>query len=157
MNLEQLIIDTVSTVLHSLGEDLVNRLQRELISQDKVSSGTLVNTINFNVNGTELTINLQGYAKYVNEGRQPGSFPPPQAIETWIRERGIIPQNMTGDLQQQQRSLAYVIGRKIERDGIPPTNFIDNVVTPKVITDLENKIGTEIENKIEEWLLKSIT
>lgn len=53
------------------------------------------------------------YFKYLVTGRPPGKQPPPDKILAWV-SRNPETQNFT-DLKK--RSLAYVIGRKIGREG----------------------------------------
>ena len=52
------------------------------------------------------------YGIFVEVGTRP-HFPPPAAIEAWVRRR----LGVTGDRQAQQ--LAFLIGRKISRVGTP--------------------------------------
>jgi len=61
-------------------------------------------------------INAAPHATYVEYGRRPGSRPPPmQAILRWIKLKGIG----TGD-PAKDRNSAFLIAKKIGRDGIRP-------------------------------------
>ncbi|HET7276134.1 MAG TPA: hypothetical protein VFI91_13275 [Longimicrobiaceae bacterium] len=51
------------------------------------------------------------YALVVERGRQPGKMPPPEALELWVR-RKLGVQNVN-----EARSVAYLIARKIGREG----------------------------------------
>jgi len=44
-------------------------------------------------------------------GRKPGKFPPVDSIRKWIVDKGIVPKGISVD------SLAFLIGRKIAREG----------------------------------------
>jgi len=80
-------------------------------------------------------------ADYIN-GRAPGTPPPSEAIEQWIKQKGIaarLQKNMTIS------SLAFLIARKIGKEGWQPKNgtinVIDSVVTPKRIQEILDKVG----------------
>lgn len=62
-----------------------------------------------------------GYAGPVEEGRRAGVMPPIQPIIDWIRARSIEP---TGAGVKDDRDLAFVIARKIKRDGIEAQPFM---------------------------------
>ena len=79
------------------------------------------------------------YAYQMENGRLAGTYPPRQAIEDWIKVKGIksnIPIS----------SLAYLIQRKIYRDGIKvPSKFnkggvVSNVITEQRIQGLIDKL-----------------
>ena len=72
-------------------------------------------------------------------GRRPGKFPPLAAIEQWIRDKGIVP-----DIPI--RSLAYLIARKIakegwKREGYGGVELISSVVTPERIDNIIAQVG----------------
>ena len=70
----------------------------------------------------EVTLRLQDYWKYIEDGRKPGKFPPVDAILDWILVKPILPRpNDDGTLQKlRTKSLAFLIGRKIKEEGIDP-------------------------------------
>jgi len=80
-------------------------------------------------------------ADYIN-GRAPGTPPPSEAIEQWIRQKGIatrLQKNMTIS------SLAFLIARKIGREGWQAkpgsVNIADSVVTPERIQRMLDNVG----------------
>lgn len=50
-------------------------------------------------------------------GRKPGKFPNLLAIEQWIEAKGIVPRPDQNGKSISTKSLAYLIGRKIAREG----------------------------------------
>ncbi|MFP4615569.1 MAG: HK97 gp10 family phage protein [Thiohalorhabdus sp.] len=60
------------------------------------------------------------YARYVEEGIGPGSWPPQQDLVEWIRTRGVTPDDPSMD----DEDLAYVIARAIHQRGIPPQPYM---------------------------------
>ena len=61
-----------------------------------------------------------GYAAAVEEGADPGGSPPLEAIRRWIEVAQITPR----DEAMSERDLAFVIRRKIQRQGTPAQPFM---------------------------------
>jgi hypothetical protein len=57
------------------------------------------------------------YAEFVEHGRRPGKFPPVEPIRTWVRR--VL--GITG--AAKIRSVAFLVARKIARNGTPAQNF----------------------------------
>lgn len=111
----------------------VQRIYKEkLIKDKKQTSGELLN--NFSVSAkfenTEIIVqvNAPEYFKYVEEGRSPGKQPPPESIQKWIQVKGITPTADKNGKLPTEKSLAYLIGRKIGQEGIKPGNQLANTV-----------------------------
>ena len=118
------IMENLENSLRLVGEQYIKELTIQLIKMDKVASGRLLNSLDYmvleTVDGFLLQIVSEYYLKYIDSGRLPGSFPPPDVIIQWIRDKGIVPE---GPMTEKQ--LAFLIGRKIATDGIPATNILE--------------------------------
>lgn len=68
----------------------------------------------------EVSLNLQEYWKYIEEGRKPGKFPPVGAILNWISVKPIIPRPDVNGKIPTPNQLTFLIGRKIKEEGIQP-------------------------------------
>lgn len=96
------------------------------------SSGELQDTMTFGVRYDErefeVYLDLQSYWRYIEDGRLAGSFPPVNSIIQWIREKPIIPQpfNLPSGriVIPTENQLAFLIGRKIKKDGIAPNPLL---------------------------------
>lgn len=87
-------------------------------------------------NGTSST--LFGYL-YLG-GRAAGKQPPIEAIEKWLNQKGITPI----DAKMKVSSLAYLIARKIAREGTNPENHLyiyDEVITPERIDKIMQRLN----------------
>ena len=82
-------------------------------------------------NSYEVTLTLQHYWKYIEGGSKgtessppgavyPAHFPPTWALEKWINVKPILPRPDAKGRIPSPKSLAYLIGRKIEKEGIEP-------------------------------------
>ena len=97
---------------------------------------------------------LFGY-EYLS-GRRAGKMPPIQAIEDWIKAKGIKPieEKMTTS------TLAYLIARKISLEGTKKENNLaiySQVITPERIQMIMDKISNLNANKFIEDVVGQIT
>lgn len=90
----------------------------------KNASRKLIDSVNSRVvvgdSAYEVVLNLQEYWKYIESGRKPGKFPPVGAIINWINVKPIIPRPDANGKIPSPKQLAFLIGRKIEQEGIEP-------------------------------------
>lgn len=126
--------------------------KKQLIEQGKEEFAYKIKVLD----GEDGTIELPDYWKYVEHGRRPGKFPPPDAILSWIERKQILPRPVNG-ITPSLDSLAYLIGRKIATEGIPPGNQLDNameeawekyeaIINEAIEKDIQEKISQYIEN-----------
>ena len=104
-------------------EDFVAEYKSLLIRDNKKASGNLIKSIKglditFESNKAVGYISLADYWKYVEYGRKPGGkFPPFNKILNWIRIKPVLPRPVNG-IKPTEKQLAFLISRKIARDGI---------------------------------------
>jgi len=93
--------------------------------------------------GVKVIILGAKYTEQLSIGRRPGKMPPRQAILDWIREK-----NIQSELKPQ--TLAYLIQRKIGRDGIKVPNrynaggLVSDVITEERINELIKNVGNVV-------------
>lgn len=113
--------------MNQIGQELVSELKNELIDKGKQASSKLVNSIGFNLVGTDkgwnIVITSEDYLKYVDQGRKPGKMPPSNKLIPWIQSKGI---SFGGNESIDQ--MAFVIAKSIGENGIPATNVIKNSI-----------------------------
>ena len=100
-----------------------------------------------------LNVKLLGlkYSEQLETGRRAGKQPPSQVIEQWIRDKG-IDSKLTGKMTIS--TLAFLIARKIGREGWDRKNFggvelISKVVTAERIQDILDKVGTVVLSEFQ--------
>lgn len=140
-------------ILSEYGDRFRQNAQQLLLDDDKVSSGELVNTITYSIKTSNVLIHvnvsLQDYYKWVAEGRSPGKFPPVQNIIQWIRSKPIIPtENGLGKIPTENQ-LAYLIGRKIARDGIEGNDFF-NKASDETWNEFQSKLDEALTQDLED-------
>jgi hypothetical protein len=135
--------------LDALGREYVAELTQQLISADKVASGQLINSLDYEVletvNGLVLKIIADDYLKFVDEGRKPGKRPPQKAILKWVEQRGIKIKKQTSS------QTAFVIARSIGKKGIKPTNVLKKT-QQAIFRNIQALASRGIELDIQEYI-----
>ena len=103
----------------------------------------------------EIEFNAPAYWKWANYGRGPGKFPPINKIEDWIKRRKIAPYPTKSGRIPTRPQLAYLIARKIAREGFEGSGFLE--FSLKQQQDywedrISDAITRDIELQIMEWL-----
>lgn len=154
--MEELIKWTnLQRVLGEFAQELRNRYQDNLIRDGKIATGNLLNSMEYKVQYDDRAIwvelHLEEYYKWVENGRGPGKFPPPDKILEWIRIKPIIPDDRGGRLPTEQQ-LAFLIGRKIAEQGIEPGNQLHNAmddIYPQFEERIDEAIALDIDEAID--------
>lgn len=132
---ELINFDNVMETLEQYAQDVRNLYQDKLIQADRIASGKLLNSVEYQVvfNGVEYEVNLtlEKYWKYIEYGLQGGkntsspfanpgwkAFP---FILEWVKVKPVLPRpdKNTGRIPSQ-KSLAYLITRAIGKNGTLP-------------------------------------
>lgn len=112
--------------------------------------------VTFEVDGLQLRLNLPPYAQYIEEGRRPGKFPPPDAISKWITVKNILPR-AEGGIQPTTRQLTYLIGRKIAEQGTVGKKALEKTwaeVVPEFKARLRAAMMADIKAEVRSWFGK---
>ncbi|MUV02081.1 hypothetical protein GN157_00015 [Flavobacterium rakeshii] len=124
-----------------------NLLKEELIAKyDELgmrASGNWANTLKVEAESYSAQITGAAYSEALENGYKPGKQPPSEAIEQWIIAKGISAQ-IEGDISIS--SLAYLIARKIGREGWDRANhggteLISSVITPQRMQLIIDKVS----------------
>lgn len=131
----------------------------ELATKDNTKHYELSKKISFTlqVNDTlfEIEFNAPEYWKYANYGRGPGKFPPLDKIEDWIKRRKIAPYPTKSGSVPTRKQLAYLIGRKIAREGFKGSGFLEKSLKEQEDyweERISDAIYEDIQLQIMEWL-----
>ena len=121
----------------------MQRLSQGLQEDNSIASGELDKSINFNIKSTDkkivLDITMLDYWGAVDGGRKAGKQPPIDKIKEWlsypnVRDKIRFGQNDSAFSESEKNSLAFLIARKIGRQGTKGNNFATNVFTSSLIT-----------------------
>lgn len=125
---ELIQFDNLRAILEEFAQEFKDNYRAELVAhgrftrdgQDRLIDSVDANTVEAMIReGDEawtVTINLNDYWKYVENDTRP-HWPPPDAIRRWVEIKPVIPRPDASGRIPSPRSLAYLIGRKISREG----------------------------------------
>lgn len=126
-------------------------LSKVLDEIGKVASGNLLKSVKYQLEyddrSISLELSLEEYWKYIEYGRKPGKYPPPDKILEWVRIKPIVPDERNGRLPTEKQ-LTFLISRKIAEEGIEPGNQLRDALRER---------RREFEDMIEEAITKDIT
>ena len=133
-----MIVDRVNRGIDSIvdeyGDILVTKLKRNLVDLGKYASGSLVDTLSYEVKTVDgkavLRMSSESYLRFVDKGRKPGTFPNIRAISKWASIKGI------------SQDAVFPIARAISQRGIPKTDVInEEAFLPIYKKQLKNLVG----------------
>lgn len=144
----------VEEILNKYAELIVNSYKDKL--EESRASGDLINSVQYQIthNGDKYTVSLslEDYWYWVENGRSAGKFPPIQNILKWVREKGIIPQPYqipSGKyVIPTENQLAFLIGRSIAENGTEGKHSLEKTIE-EIQDDLINELTQAVKNEIE--------
>lgn len=143
----------INTQLKDLVDTIADIYRSELSNSSATGNLQNFQTI-IDINDTTFSVSfeLADYWKYVEYGRRPGKMPPIDAIEQWVKIKPVVPNAINGRVPDT-RQLAFLIARKIGREGIEPKNYLRNTMYSEEV----NLIINAIKNNITEQVIQSLT
>lgn len=143
----------INTQLQDLVDTIADIYRSELSNSSATGNLQNFQTI-IDINDTTFSVSfeLADYWKYVEYGRRPGKMPPIDAIEQWVKVKPVVPNAINGRVPDT-RQLAFLIARKIGREGIEPKNYLRNTMYSEEV----NVIINAIKNNITEQVIQSLT
>lgn len=119
-------------VLNEYGQAVQDEYKLRLLSDKKTASFNLVDSVRYiytsNWRKFEISLNLAPYWRFLEYGRKPGKFPPPDKILEWVRIKPLLPRENDNGKLPTEKQLAYLIGRKIAKEGIEAGNQLQDTV-----------------------------
>ena len=123
MDKNSLDLNTIKEITNLFAAALKDRLEENGSNATHQLSNSIKDIVKFDGKYLTVSIQLEDYYKYVENGRKAGKFPPVDAIKKWITIKPVIPSGKNGKLPTENQ-LAYLIGRKIAREGTRANPFL---------------------------------
>lgn len=151
--------DGILRIIQNWGNELISNFRSNLQKNKSLASRNLYQQIEPSIStqpkGYNLKIQMLDYWKYVENGRPPTRTNSPsnptlqKSIEEWIVNKGIqVRTSKNQDRRTAIKSLAYVIARKIHRNGTKARPFISPALTDKTMQILSDRIGKYIAESL---------
>lgn len=142
----------VQAVMEEMAIAIRNEYQDNLIRNDRIASGNLLNNIEYEVTRGDFTytiyVKMKDYWYYVENGRKAGKWPPIQNILDWIKIKPVLPRpNAKGKLPTPQQ-LAFLIARKIGEEGTEGTQDLRKA-TDTIWDTFEDKLYEAIDADVD--------
>jgi hypothetical protein len=152
--------DGVTRIIQNWGNELIKQLQNNLLKNKSNASSSLSQSITPEITqpatGYNLSIMMQDYWFYVENGRKPtqggGSGELYKNIYEWIQNKRDLQVNVISkspDRIAATKSLAYVITRKIHREGTKARPFVS--------PGLKQVTTQTLATRISEYIVDSLT
>lgn len=148
----------VQAVMEEMAIAIRNEYQDNLIRNDRIASGDLLNNIEYEVTRGDFTytiyVKMKDYWYYVENGRKAGKWPPIDNILTidnilrWITVKPVLPRpNAKGKLPTPQQ-LAFLIARKIGEEGTEGTHDLRKA-TDTIWDTFEDRLYEAIDEDVD--------
>jgi hypothetical protein len=151
--------ENLERVLLEYGKEVRNLYQLNLVHSDRIASGELLNSCEFNleVNGSifNVVLSMADYWKYIEYGRSPGKFPPTNKILEWIMIKPVIPRPDQNGKLPTPKQLAYLIGRKIANEGYEGSGDLQRA-NETLQQKFQNKIVNALSMDLGSYLQKIV-
>lgn len=160
--------DNLRAVLEEFAGEFRDTYRASLLEHDRITQhGTdrLVDSVEANDvkamvtegdRAFEVTINLKEYWKWVENDTRP-HWPPPSAILRWVEIKPVIPYPDAKGRIPSPRSLAFLIGRKISREGTTGSHdFRDSreAVLTRFRTRIRVAMAKDVQNYVRALLAR---
>lgn len=147
----------LSSVLRTYSGLIATRIAENLRAENKIASGTLEESIEARIKTNGFNILMVDYWEAVDKGRKAGKFPPISKIEEWLKSPNVRDRLRFGATDRafgdkERKQLAFLISRKIARQGTKGSNFFTNVVESDIIDDMVEALTVALSDDILESL-----
>jgi len=136
-----MILPQTKEALQQVGKSIIAEARYNLATRKANASKDLSESLRYWITETRsgITLNLGArapgnkYAIYADQGRGPGKMPPLAKIEAWVKIKPLKLRDLkTGRFQKvtpaRIRSAAFLIARKIGREGTEGSRFFSDAV-----------------------------
>lgn len=142
----------VQAVMEEMAIAIRNEYQDNLIRNDRIASGDLLNNIEYEVTRGDFTytiyVKMKDYWYFVENGRKAGKWPPIDNILNWIKIKPVLPRpNAEGKLPTPQQ-LAFLIARKIGEEGTEGTQDLRKA-TDTIWDTFEDRLYEAIDADVD--------
>lgn len=156
MDKNSLDLNTIKEITNLFAAALKDKLEENGSNATHQLSNSIKDIVKFDGKYLTVSIQLEDYYKYVENGRKAGKFPPVDAIKKWITIKPVIPRGKNGKVPTENQ-LSYLIGRKIAREGTRGNPFLEPTIrdfklVDKIYAAVNSMLTDEINKAVSEEL-----
>lgn len=141
-------------IVQNWGQEIIENMRNNLRKQNALASKNLYQQIealpSFTPQGANLKINMLEYWQFVENGRRAGKMPPLKPIYEYIQNKRELQTKIAQSKNRiaATKSLAYVIARKIGREGTKAQPFVAPTITDKTLQTLSDRLGQYLADSL---------
>ena len=156
--MELISLDSLAKVLEEYAIEVRNLYQDKLIENDRIASGDLLNSIEYEVevldNKYVVSLNLEDYWKYVEWDTKP-HFPPVNALLNWIKIKPVLPTPNGKKKLPTPNQLAYLIGSRIAKRGTKGSHDMEEAIA-EVKERYKDKMVRALSSDMNDYIYKTV-
>lgn len=150
----------LTQVLEELGREVAEQYKNNLReSGHSTRPDHLINSITTSVvvddKAYKVVMQLNEYWKYLENGTEP-HWPPVDAIRSWISYKPVLPRPGKDGRLPTPNQLAFLIGRKIAREGTTGTHDFEKA-RDETVARWEQRIREALVEDVRAWLTAIVT
>lgn len=150
----------LTQVLEELGREVAEQYKNNLReSGHSTRPDHLINSITTSVvvddKAYKVVMQLNEYWKYLENGTEP-HWPPVDAIRSWISYKPVLPRPGKDGRLPTPNQLAFLIGRKIAREGTTGTHDFEEA-RDETVARWESRIRAALVEDVRTWLSAIVT
>ena len=146
-------------VLNLFADRFIELARENLASNGTNASGELSQSlekiIEIGEDHYSVKISLADYWYWVENGRGPGGFPPPPAIQKWIEIKPVTPTPGADGRTPTVQQLTFLIGRKIAREGTDAQPFLEPA-KEQAIREFSQAIDDAIAQDVSDYIMEIV-
>lgn len=156
MDKNSLDLNTIKEITNLFAAAIKDKLEENGSNATHQLSNSIKDIVKFDGKYLTVSIQLEDYYKYVENGRKVGKFPPVEKIKEWIKVKPVIPRGKNGKVPNENQ-LSYLIGRKIAREGTRANPFLEPTIrdfklVDKIYAAVNSMLTDEINKVVSEEL-----
>lgn len=150
----------LTQVLEELGREVAEQYKNNLRESGHATQPDhLINSITTAVvvddKAYKVVMQLNEYWKYLENGTEP-HWPPVDAIRSWISYKPVLPRPGKDGRLPTPNQLAFLIGRKIAREGTTGTHDFEKA-RDETVARWESRIRAALVEDVRMWLSAIVT
>lgn len=150
----------LTQVLEELGREVAEQYKNNLRESGHATRPDhLINSITTAVvvddKAYKVVMQLNDYWKYLENGTEP-HWPPVDAIRSWISYKPVLPRPGRDGRLPTPNQLAFLIGRKIAREGTTGTHDFEEA-RDETVARWEQRIRAALVEDVRTWLTAIVT
>lgn len=147
-------------MLADYGKALQEAYKSKVGGEEHSASGKLQRSVEWRIDHSGrhyiISLELEYYWRFLEDGRAPGKYPPVSKIREWVRVKPVVPRRDKNGRLPSIKQLAFLIARKIAEIGIEPTHILQRTID-EINAEYKDKISAAFAEDLQTSLRATFT